>query len=237
VLSGGERTRLAVARMLLRPANTLLLDEPTNHLDMDSKDVLLDALTDFGGTLILVSHDRYFIDRLATKIIEIGGGHARIYPGTYEEFRWSKAQAAQAQAAQAAAKPAAPRAAAPKPAAPKAGASTPAKPAASATAAVPAKPAAPAARDERKAIEAEERRRRRATEALQSKIEALEQQIAACEQSIRDLESTMAAPGFYDNRDTSQPVIDRHQGLMWEVGDLMHQWEELQTSLATSQSN
>ena len=96
VLSGGERTRLAVARMLLRPANTLLLDEPTNHLDMDSKDVLLDALEDFGGTLILVSHDRYFIDKLATKIIDIGGGEARVYPGSYEEYRWSQAQAAQA---------------------------------------------------------------------------------------------------------------------------------------------
>jgi ATP-binding cassette subfamily F protein 3 len=207
VLSGGERTRLAVARMLLRPANTLLLDEPTNHLDMDSKDVLLDALIDFGGTLILVSHDRYFIDRLATKIIEVGGGHARIYPGTYEEFRWSRAQALQPQEV----KPAAP------------------KPAPKAT----PKPAAPpvASRDERKAQEAEERRRKRAADALQARIDTLEQQIATCEQSIRDLEATMAAPGFYDNRDTSQPVIDRHQALMWEVGDLMHQWEELQTSL------
>ena len=92
VLSGGERTRLAVARMLLRPSNTLLLDEPTNHLDLDSKDVLLEALEDFGGTLIFVSHDRYFVDRLATKIIEIGGGGALVYPGTYEEFLWSRKQ-------------------------------------------------------------------------------------------------------------------------------------------------
>ena len=92
VLSGGERTRLAVARMLLRPSNTLLLDEPTNHLDLDSKDVLLDALEDYGGTLIFVSHDRYFVEKLATRIIEIGHGQAVVYPGTYSEFLWSKAQ-------------------------------------------------------------------------------------------------------------------------------------------------
>ena len=92
VLSGGERTRLAVARMLLRPSNTLLLDEPTNHLDLDSKEVLLDALVDYGGTLIFVSHDRYFVERLATKIIEVGSGTALVYPGTYKEFLWHKAQ-------------------------------------------------------------------------------------------------------------------------------------------------
>ena len=90
VLSGGERTRLAVARMLLRPSNVLLLDEPTNHLDLDSKEVLLDALVDYGGTLMFVSHDRYFVERLATKIIEIGDGDAVVYPGTYKEFLWHK---------------------------------------------------------------------------------------------------------------------------------------------------
>src|SRR3984893_11217782 len=90
ILSGGERSRLAVARMLLRPSNTLLLDEPTNHLDLDSKEVLLDALVDYGGTLIFVSHDRYFVERLATKIVEIGSGTAVAYPGTYKEFLWHK---------------------------------------------------------------------------------------------------------------------------------------------------
>src|SRR5687768_7371618 len=96
VLSGGERTRLAVARMLLRPSNTLLLDEPTNHLDLDSKDVLLEALEDYGGTLIIVSHDRYFVEKLATKIIEIGHGGASVYPGTYSEFLWHKEKASDA---------------------------------------------------------------------------------------------------------------------------------------------
>src|SRR2546430_1170690 len=95
VLSGGERTRLAVARMLLRPSNTLLLDEPTNHLDLDSKEVLLDALVDYGGTLIFVSHDRYFVERLATKIIEVGSGTAVPFPGTYKEFLYHKDHAKQ----------------------------------------------------------------------------------------------------------------------------------------------
>ncbi len=89
VLSGGERNRFALARMLLQPRNFLLLDEPTNHLDMRAKDVLLDALERFTGTLVFVSHDRYFIDKLATRVFAIGGGAIDIYPGNYEDYLWS----------------------------------------------------------------------------------------------------------------------------------------------------
>ena len=90
VLSGGERNRYALARMLLRPTNFLLLDEPTNHLDMRAKDVLTEALEDYTGTLVFVSHDRYFIDKLATRVFEIGGGEVAIFPGNYEDYLWRK---------------------------------------------------------------------------------------------------------------------------------------------------
>jgi ATP-binding cassette, subfamily F, member 3 len=90
VLSGGERNRYALLRMLLYPANFLLLDEPTNHLDMRAKDVLLKALSDYTGTVVFVSHDRYFIDKLATRIFEVGDGRVEVYPGNYEDYRWRK---------------------------------------------------------------------------------------------------------------------------------------------------
>ncbi len=90
VLSGGERNRYALARMLLRPANFLLLDEPTNHLDMRAKDVLLEALQNYTGTVVFVSHDRYFIDKLATKVFEVAAGGVQVYPGNYEDYLWRK---------------------------------------------------------------------------------------------------------------------------------------------------
>ena len=90
VLSGGERNRYALARMLLRPPNFLLLDEPTNHLDLRAKDVLLEALRKYNGTVLFVSHDRYFIDQLATRIFEIEDGQFRDYAGNYEDYRWQK---------------------------------------------------------------------------------------------------------------------------------------------------
>jgi ATP-binding cassette subfamily F protein 3 len=86
VLSGGERNRYALARILVSPSNFLLLDEPTNHLDMRAKDVLLDAIAAFSGTVVFVSHDRYFIDRLATRVIEVENGIITTYEGNYEDY-------------------------------------------------------------------------------------------------------------------------------------------------------
>jgi ATP-binding cassette, subfamily F, member 3 len=90
VLSGGERGRYALLRLLLHPANFLLLDEPTNHLDLRAKDVLLNALMEYTGTVVFVSHDRYFIDQLATRVFEIGDGKVEVYPGNYEDYLWRK---------------------------------------------------------------------------------------------------------------------------------------------------
>ncbi len=99
VLSGGERNRYALLKMLLYPANFLLLDEPTNHLDLRAKDVLLEALMKYTGTVVFVSHDRYFIDKLATRVFEIGEGKVEIYPGNYEDYLWRKQGGAAQQAA------------------------------------------------------------------------------------------------------------------------------------------
>jgi ATP-binding cassette subfamily F protein 3 len=90
VLSGGERNRYALARMLMMPSNFLLLDEPTNHLDMRAKDVLLEALREYNGTAVFVSHDRYFLDKLATRVIEVADGEVNVYPGNYEDYIWRK---------------------------------------------------------------------------------------------------------------------------------------------------
>ena len=104
VLSGGERNRYALARMLMMPSNFLLLDEPTNHLDLRAKEVLLTALQEFTGTVVFVSHDRYFIDKLATRIFEVADGGVQVFPGNYEDYLWRK-EGRQAQPAEPAPEP------------------------------------------------------------------------------------------------------------------------------------
>jgi ATP-binding cassette subfamily F protein 3 len=233
VLSGGERTRLAVARMLLRPSNTLLLDEPTNHLDLDSKDVLLDALADYGGTLVLVSHDRYFVEKLATKIIEIGHGEGLVYPGTYPEFLWHKEHPEQASGSGRQASGSTPKAQSPKP---KAQGQSKSQSQSKAQRPKPEaqSPTPAATREGRKAEDVERRKKQRATESLQKRIADLESRIADRESQVKELEAAMGAAGFYDDAAAANATIGRHQALMWEVGDLIAQWEALQQHASES---
>src|SRR5687767_201150 len=186
--------------MLLRPSNTLLLDEPTNHLDIDSKEVLLDALADYGGTLIFVSHDRYFVERLATKIIEVGNGKVTLYPGDYKAFLWSKERREADQAGKAGG-------------ASKAGeAGRAGKDKRSSPPARPAQPAPPArAYAERKQANAEQRRRERSLKALKDRVAEIEARIADREKAIKDVEEKMSAPDFYSNHEASKPVLAQHQ--------------------------
>jgi len=254
-LSGGERRRVALCRLLLQPSDMLLLDEPTNHLDLDSKEVLLEALSDYGGTLIFVSHDRYFVDNLATKVIEVGGGEAPLYPGGYEDFvYWKRQQAAGLTAPLSAAPKRRPasedeaeeRAATPlrpvgpprpdpvpKPASPGPKARAEKGPAAGAN----GKPAGPLPYDPfaprlRKPGAASDRQtREREIKRMKARLAELEKRVAEKEQAVKALEAQMASPGFYEDRPRAEQAAEEHKKLMWEVGDLVSQWEALQSEV------
>jgi ATP-binding cassette subfamily F protein 3 len=160
-----------------------------------------------------------------------------LYPGTYEEFHWSKTHAGLAPALPDGLRPAGLAPKAPKASKPAAGPAQPArtaKPGPSGTAPPAAAPKAArvADYDAKRRTDAEARKRDRERRALQARISDLEGRITECEQEIARLEAAMSEPGFYDDRDKSKTVVDRHQTLMWEVGSLMGQWEALQAHAA-----
>ena len=203
VLSGGERSRLALARLFLRPANLLLLDEPTNHLDLESKAALLDALEKYGGTVVFVAHDRYFMDRLATRVAVIGGGGAALYWGNYSDYL-ARVEAGAAAVA---------RRASPK-----------------TTAAAPDAPSAGRAASGRRRAFAQKRaggpgknRRRELRRAWRSAFEA----VADTEAAVESLEARMAVPGFWDDREGSAQIAATHRDLKARLPALYSELERL----------
>jgi ATP-binding cassette subfamily F protein 3 len=208
VLSGGEKSRIALLELLLRPVNLLILDEPTNHLDMHSKDVLLDALKDFGGTVVFVSHDRGFIEGLATRVLELTPGRYRIFPGDYRYYM----ERLEAEAA------------GDVPVAVAAGAAK----TASGASARSSQPASAGSADDggsgkeawakRKQEEAQRRK-------IEKEVARLEKLIAETEAKKGELEASLSLPEVYSNGEKAKEVQKKISALEEELDKLNADWE------------
>jgi len=208
VLSGGEKARVALAKMLVRPAALLCLDEPTNHLDLASREVLEGALAAFPGTIVFISHDRYFINRIATEIVEIGRGALVTYRGSYDDYLDSKARAATAPVA---------AAAPPRPA--------PARPR-------PAAPAEPPHASRRGSSRRSEQVTKDVRE-LRRRLEEVERQIHALEARLAELGQRLGDPALYTDGERVREATAERKRAEEQVMWLMREWEQLSTALAT----
>jgi len=205
VLSGGERNRLALAKMLLRPSNLLLMDEPTNHLDLFSKEVLLDALKQFDGTVVLVSHDRYFVNGLATRVVEVADQKLENYYGDYEYYLSKKSEnELQTDST---------------------GTVPPLLKSAPQTETTPS-----LQQDERKLGREESKQRKREEQGRQKQLATVELEISRVEQEIVNLEKEMNAPGFFDDPERGVAGGEKHAALNHQLEELYQQWEGLSES-------
>jgi ATP-binding cassette subfamily F protein 3 len=198
VLSGGEKARLAIARLLIRPSNLMLLDEPTNHLDLQSREVLEEALDEFEGTLVVISHDRYFINRIATSIAEVGGGRAALFAGDYDTFleRHAVDDAVEPGRGEFSADAADPR-------------------------------ARDQRRDARRA-EAEDRNRRyRERKAIEERIRPVEDEIQRLEARAKEIEALQTDPEIYRDPQRSKSMGRERSEIESRLATLYAHWEEL----------
>jgi ATP-binding cassette, subfamily F, member 3 len=210
VLSGGEQTRLALAKLMADPANLLCLDEPTNHLDISSRDVLEDALNAFPGTIVLITHDRYLIRSVANVIIEVNGGQATIYPGDFEYYAAKRGLDIES------------RGAVEGVATPRGIEAAPERPRESATAA--------AARRRR---EAEERNRRyRQTRDLRDARERLADEARGASEEVARTSERLADPAVYANGDAVRELIERHNAARDRADRLEQELAEVTEQLA-----
>jgi len=206
VLSGGEKARVALSKMLMRPAAFLCLDEPTNHLDLASREVLEGALAAFPGTIVFISHDRYFINRIATGIAEVTRGTLVSYLGGYDDYLDAKARAGSAALA-------APTLRARRPAPP------PARPEPTSRAARPeaTKRTGKVAKDVRE---------------LRRRLEDVERQIHELEARLAEIGDRLGDPAFYADGERVRAVAAERKSAEEQVTWLMREWEQLSTALA-----
>jgi ATP-binding cassette subfamily F protein 3 len=202
VLSGGEKARLALAKMLTRPANLLLLDEPTNHLDLRSREVLEDALNEYEGTLVLISHDRYFINRVVTGVAAVGGGRLTRFDGDYDAFQqWRQDREREGEE--------------PSP-----------EPVDGATA-----DGRRQRQDERRR-EAEERNRRyRERKQVEDRLAPIEGEVARLELRARELEASQGDPQVYRDPDRAREVAREKGEIDERLLHLYAQWERFTDEL------
>jgi ATP-binding cassette subfamily F protein 3 len=207
VLSGGERARVALARLLLVPANLLVMDEPTNHLDLDSSEALIDALKGYAGTLLFVSHNRSFVNGLATVIWEVKDGAILPQPGNLDDWLYHQRALTEAGAADAAAGTAGAALAAP-----------------------------PATERDRKRTEAQARNARyRREKPLREQIATLEARIAALERDEKEASAALADPALYEDFARAKPLIERQRVAKDELERRYAEWEAAQEELAALQ--
>ncbi|HZV12866.1 MAG TPA: ATP-binding cassette domain-containing protein, partial [Candidatus Kapabacteria bacterium] len=208
VLSGGEKSRLALAKMLLQPSNLLVLDEPTNHLDMRSKAVLKEALQKFNGTVIVVSHDRDFLDGLVNKVFEFKDHQVKEYLGGLEDWQWKKQQL-------------------------EAKAKEDASPKSSSKKAQPPKfPDKPHDKSKDKRRDAAQKgNSEKKVKPLKEKIAKLEKNIAATEAKKTELETVMANPDFYKDGGKSKEVLAEYNTLKDALSALYFEWAEVNEDL------
>jgi ATP-binding cassette subfamily F protein 3 len=207
VLSGGERARVALAKLLLQPSNLLLMDEPTNHLDLDSAEMLIEALKGYGGTLLFVSHNRSFVNSLATQVWDVADGKVMAHPGSLDDFLYHQEQLRLAAEA--------------------AGALANGKGERAVTAGMTEK--------ERKRLEAEARQRRSVVEGpIKKEIAKLEERISKLEAEQQEREAQLADPALYNDFAKAKPLMDTHRAGKEQLEQLYAQWEAAQERLAAA---
>jgi ATP-binding cassette subfamily F protein 3 len=210
VLSGGEKARLAIARLLLQPANLLLLDEPTNHLDLASREELERALKQFQGTVVMASHDRYFMDRVATKVGEVGGGRMQVYLGAYSSYRDRRIAAGSISMP--------------------GGASQPSQPAVATT-----DPATDQQerqdRAERAARAEAERRRRRGPAAQERELAKIEAELSRVAARKTEVEAMLADPSHYGEPGALAALAEEHATFESRLAELEARWETLASEI------